>query len=179
MTLDAQDFLERFAMIMSESGYPRMAARVFAALLVSDDGRLTAAELAERLQVGPPAISGAVKYLMHVGMVARERDPGERRDRYRVDQVAWFTAATSSDEVFRRFEEGAREGLEVFDRDTPVGARLEEIRRFFAFLRREVPQLMHKWRELEAREVAAAQTGRGGPTARPPHAPGSPRRPYG
>lgn len=162
MTLDAQGFLERFAMIMSESGYPRMAARVFAALLVSDDGRLTAAELAERLQVGPPAISGAVKYLMHVGMVARERDPGERRDSYRIDHVAWFTAALSSDAIFRRFEEGAREGLEVFDLDTPVGARLEETRRFFGFLRREVPQLMVKWQEMESRDVAAAQTGEPG-----------------
>ncbi|GAA3219955.1 GbsR/MarR family transcriptional regulator [Nonomuraea helvata] len=93
MTLDASGFLERFAMLMPESGYPRMAARVFAALLVSDDGSLTAAELADRLQVGPSAISGAVKYLMRIGMVSRKRDPGERRDRYRVDQMAWFTAA--------------------------------------------------------------------------------------
>ncbi|MEO3796517.1 MarR family transcriptional regulator [Nonomuraea sp. B10E15] len=159
MTLDDQEFLERFAMIMSESGYPRMAARVFAALLVSDDGRLTAAELADRLQVGPSAISGAVKYLMNVGMVARERDPGERRDRYRVDQVAWFTAALASDHVYRRFEEGALEGLAVFGRDTPVGARLEETRRFFAFLRREVPMLMHKWLEQESGDVAPVQAG--------------------
>ncbi|MGW4799447.1 GbsR/MarR family transcriptional regulator [Nonomuraea sp. NPDC004297] len=151
MTLDAQGFLERFAVIMSESGYPRMAARVFAALLVSDDGSLTVAELVERLQVGPPAISGAMKYLSRVGMVTRERDPGERRDRYRVDQVAWFTAALSSDQVYRRFEESAQQGLEVFGRDTPTGARLEETRRFFAFLRREVPQLMRKWQEEESR----------------------------
>ncbi|MEU6712193.1 MarR family transcriptional regulator [Nonomuraea sp. NPDC046802] len=159
MTGDARGFRERFAMVMSESGYPRMAARVFAALLVSDDGSLTAAELAEELQVGPSAISGAVKYLMRVGMVIRERDPGERRDRYRVDQVAWFTAAVSSDEVFRRFEDGAREGLKVFDVGTPVGARLEETRRFFAFLRREVPQLLTKWQQEESGDVAAARSG--------------------
>ncbi|MDF5751650.1 MarR family transcriptional regulator [Spongiactinospora sp. TRM90649] len=168
MTLDAQGFLERFAMIMSDSGYPRMAARVFAALLVSDDGHLTAAELGERLQVGPPAISGAIKYLMRVGMVTRERDPGERRDRYRVDQVAWFTAASSSAEVFRRFEDGAREGLEVFAPDTPVGARLEQTRSFFAFLRREVPALVNRWRE-ESGEVAAAEPGESGGEQRGGH----------
>jgi DNA-binding MarR family transcriptional regulator len=146
----AARFRERFAMIMSDSGYPRMAARVFAAVLVSDEGRRTAAELAEELRVGPSAISGAVKYLMTVGMLARERDPSERRDRYRVDQSAWYKAATASDEVYRRFEEGAREGLSVFDPGTPPGERLAEIEGFFAFLRSEVPKLLMKWQELNA-----------------------------
>ena len=144
----AARFLERFAMIMSESGYPRMAARVFAAILISEEGRLTAAELAGQLRAGPPAISGAVKYLMSVGMITRERDPGQRRDHYRVDQSAWYKAALSSDEVYRRFEEGAHDGLAVFSPDTPAGARLEEIQRFFAFLRSEIPGLLHKWQQL-------------------------------
>ncbi|MEU7864388.1 MarR family transcriptional regulator [Nonomuraea sp. NPDC049141] len=150
MTDEARRFLERFAVIMSEVGYPRMAARVLAALLVADDGRRTAAELADLLQVGPSAVSGAVKYLMQVGMVIRERDPRERRDRYRVDQTAWYRAAASSDEVFRRFEEGASDGVEVLGIDTPAGRRMDETRRFFAFLRHEVPQLLHEWNELNA-----------------------------
>jgi DNA-binding MarR family transcriptional regulator len=152
-TADGLRFLERFALILSDSGYPRMAARVLAALLIADDGRRTAAELADVLQVGPSAVSGAVKYLMRVGMVTRERDPGERRDHYRVDQAAWYRAAASSDEVFRRFEEGARDGVEVFGTDTPAGARMDETRRFFAFLRSEVPQLLHKWNEVNARSA--------------------------
>jgi hypothetical protein len=165
MTLDAAAFRERFAMIMSESGYPRMAARVLSALLVSDDGRLTAAELAGQLQVGPSAVSGAVKYLMRIGMVFRERDPGERRDRYRVDQAAWFRAALSGDQVFRRFEEGAREGVEVLGPGTPAGARLEETRRFFAFLCAELPRLLVRFQELGSPEVAPARPGEtgGGP----------------
>jgi hypothetical protein len=152
-TADALRFLERFAVIMSDSGYPRMAARVLAALLIADDG--------------PSAVSGAVKYLMRVGMVTRERDPGERRDHYRVDQTAWYKAAASSDEVFRRFEEGARDGVEVFGTDTPAGARMDETRRFFAFLRREVPQLLHRWNEVNAQP--AEQSGdpdRGGRSVR-------------
>ncbi|WP_250906423.1 GbsR/MarR family transcriptional regulator [Nonomuraea sp. NEAU-A123] len=160
-TADALRFLERFAVIMSNSGYPRMAARVLAALLIADDGRRSAAELADVLQVGPSAVSGAVKYLMRVGMVTRERDPGERRDHYRVDQTAWYKAAASSDEVFRRFEEGARDGVEVFGTDTPAGARMDETRRFFAFLRSEVPQLLHKWNELNTRSAGCDEPGAG------------------
>lgn len=147
---EAARFLERFAVIMSDSGYPRLAARVFAALLVSDEGRRTAAELADSLQVGPSAISGAVKYLMRVGMVTRERALGGRRDHYRVDQSAWYKAAASSDEVYRRFEEGARDGVRVLGADTAAGARLAETERFFAFLRAEVPKLMEKWHALNS-----------------------------
>ncbi|GLW09500.1 hypothetical protein Misp01_46290 [Microtetraspora sp. NBRC 13810] len=63
---------------------------------------------------------------------------------------AWrrrYAAAASSDAVYRRFEEGARDGVEVLGADTPAGARLDETRRFFAFLRREVPDLLRRWRE--------------------------------
>jgi predicted transcriptional regulator len=146
--VDSRRFLERFALLLSDSGYPRMAARVFAALFVSGDGRRTAAELADLLDVGPSAISGAVKYLVRVGMVSREREPGQRVDHYRVHQAAWFKAATSSDEVYRRFQDTAHDGVATYGADTPVGARFGETERFFAFLREEVPKLMAKWREL-------------------------------
>ena len=38
-------FVERFASVLAESGFPRMPARMFAALLASESGRMTAAEL--------------------------------------------------------------------------------------------------------------------------------------
>jgi DNA-binding transcriptional regulator GbsR (MarR family) len=77
-------FVERFALTMLETGLPRMPARVFAALLVAKEARLTAAEMAEQLQVSPAAVSGAVRYLTQVRMVVRERDPRSSRDHYRI-----------------------------------------------------------------------------------------------
>ena len=44
-------FIERFASVLAEGGVPRMPARVFAALLSTDEGRLTAAGIAETLQI--------------------------------------------------------------------------------------------------------------------------------
>jgi hypothetical protein len=52
-------FIERFALNLVEAGMARMPARVFAGVLVAEDGRQTAAELAELLQVSPAAISPA------------------------------------------------------------------------------------------------------------------------
>ncbi|MQA27430.1 MAG: MarR family transcriptional regulator, partial [Micromonosporaceae bacterium] len=39
--------------VLADAGMARMPARVFVALLAADTGRLTASELAERLQVSP------------------------------------------------------------------------------------------------------------------------------
>ena len=73
-------FIERFALTLTESGMARMPARVFAAILTADDGRCTAADLAGLLGVSPAAVSGAVRFLIQLRLVRREREPGERRD---------------------------------------------------------------------------------------------------
>lgn len=138
-------FVERFALTMVESGLPRMPARVFAALLASDEGKLTAAELAAALHVSPAAISGAVRYLTQVGMISRERDPGRRRDHYRVDADMWYEMTTRREQTLARWAKDLAVGIDAVGADTPAGARLTETRRFFDFLRDEMPQLMEKW----------------------------------
>ena len=53
-------YIERFAAVLVAAGFPPMPARVFVALLVTDSGRLSAAELAAMLRISPAAVSGAV-----------------------------------------------------------------------------------------------------------------------
>lgn len=141
-------FRERFARIMIESGMPRMAARVYAALFVEDSGTLAPAELADRLGVVPSAVSGAVKYLMQVRLVERGRDPGTRRDFCRIHEHTWSHFISQSEPVFDRVQTGADEGIEVLGADTPAGRRLDETSRFFAFMREEIQRSMAKWRSL-------------------------------
>jgi predicted transcriptional regulator len=141
-------FVERFALGLTEAGFPRMPARVFAALLVADSGRRTAVELAELLRVSAAAISGAVRYLIQVGLVSREREPGERRDQYRVHADMWYEAVARRDALLVRWERGLEDGIELIGVDTPAGARLDETRRFFEFMRGEFPRLLARWRKL-------------------------------
>jgi len=140
-------FVERFAGNLEEAGFPRMPARVFVSLLATDSGSLTAAELAERLHASPAAISGAVRYLAQVGLIAREREPGSRRDRYRVYDDAWYEAITRRERLLQRWEESAREGVEALGGESPAGARMAETLAFFEFLRREMPGVLERWRE--------------------------------
>ena len=95
-------FVERFASVLVEAGIPRMPARVFAALLATDSGRLTAAELSDQLQASPAAVSGGVRYLVSVGMISREGEPGSRRHHYRVHDSVWDEVMTGRDRLLGR-----------------------------------------------------------------------------
>lgn len=149
---DVERFVEQFAMLLAEAGMARMPARVFGALLVTEEGRLTAGELSESLRVSPAAISGAVRYLAQVGLIVRRRDPGERRDHYEVTEDLWFEAYGNRDKQMESWANLMAEGVEVVGADTKAGRRLDESRRFFEFLKTKLPSLLAEWREFEKRE---------------------------
>jgi DNA-binding transcriptional regulator GbsR (MarR family) len=140
-------FVERFAAEMVEAGMPRMPARVFSALLVSDSGALTSADLGERLRISPAAVSGAVRYLSQVGMISREREPGSRRERYRVHADQWYETLTRRDKILVRWEHTLRSGVEAVGEDTAAGQRISETAAFFEFLQHEMTDMLERWRE--------------------------------
>ncbi|MEU3143621.1 MULTISPECIES: GbsR/MarR family transcriptional regulator [unclassified Streptomyces] len=139
-------FVEHFAAQLAAAGVPRMPARVFAALLVSDTGLSTSAELGETLRISPAAVSGAVRYLDQQHLVSREREPGSRRERYRVRGDQWYEALTSREAVLRRWQDALREGVASVGPDTPAGLRLAETLAFFEFVEKEIETLMDRWR---------------------------------
>lgn len=139
-------FVERFALVLTEAGMPRMPARVFACVLSEDSGRLTAAELAERLGVSAAAVSGAVRYLVPVGMLHKGRAPGARVDHYELTGDVWYESLTERDSLLRRWEAVLEEGIAALEPDRPATARLRESRDFFAFVRSELPPMMERWR---------------------------------
>ncbi|MGW2512440.1 GbsR/MarR family transcriptional regulator [Streptomyces scopuliridis] len=153
-------FVERFAAEMTEAGMQRTASRVFAALLSSDDASMTSAELGERLKISPAAVSGAVRYLTQVSMVGRERDPGSRRDRYRLHNQLWYATFAQRDSVLTRWENALRDGVETLGRDTPAGARVAETVEFFEFLQQELLALMDRWKDYQ--EAKRAEEAGGG-----------------
>ncbi|MQY36089.1 hypothetical protein SRB17_40860 [Streptomyces sp. RB17] len=145
-------FVEHFAAQLVEAGVPRMPARVFAALLASDDGILTSAELGDQLKISPAAVSGAVRYLAQVHLVSREREPGSRRERYRVHSDQWYEALTNREAIIKRWEDALREGVSSLGADTPAGRRLAETLDFFEFVERDVAEMMERWRVYRERK---------------------------
>jgi predicted transcriptional regulator len=160
-------FIERFASVLEEAGMARMPARVFVGLLATDSGRLTAAEMAQLLQVSPAAVSGAVRYLIQLNLASREREPGSRRDLYRVHDDVWYEAAIRREQLMTRWESSIREGVEVLGPDTPAGLRMAETLAFVEFLQEEMPGVLQRWHErkikLRERWAAANETVHTGP----------------
>jgi DNA-binding transcriptional regulator GbsR (MarR family) len=149
-------FVERLAAVLAEAGFPPMPARVFAALLACDAGALTAAELSASLRASPAAISGAVRYLMQINLASREREPGSRRDLYRVHNDVWYETMARRDRVLTRCEQSLREGIALLGRASGAGARLAETLAFFEFMQDELHSLLERWRERKKRINFAA-----------------------
>jgi predicted transcriptional regulator len=139
-------FVERFAAVLVDSGWPSMAARVFGTLLASETGSLTSAELCRRLQVSPAAVSGAVRFLGQLNLAVRERQPGSRREFYRVDDDVWFNVFERSLRDIAKWGDHLSDGITAVGKDTPAGARLADTAGMFEFIRDEFPAFVQRWR---------------------------------
>ncbi|WP_030266917.1 helix-turn-helix domain-containing protein [Streptomyces sp. NRRL B-24484] len=127
------DYEETLTTVLMASGVPKMGARVLTCLFLSDEGSLTASQLARHLDVSPASISKAIAFLEGQSLVRRERDE-RRRDRYIVDDELFYQATIASARANDRLVATAREGVAVLGADTPAAARLENIARFLDFI---------------------------------------------
>ncbi|WP_235966503.1 GbsR/MarR family transcriptional regulator [Micromonospora rubida] len=132
------------------TGLPRMTARVHVDLLLSEDGRRTAAELTRRLRVSPASVSVAVNYLVQQGYVRRERDPQRRRDVYVIDDEAWYHSVVISARQTLEAAQAATAAAESSGPDSPVGQRLARAGAFLARVSLDEMESADRWRALLA-----------------------------
>lgn len=153
MTEDHRDdaavsaFVERFSSVLVDAGWQRMAARVFVTLLASESAALTAAELAERLRVSPAAISGAVRFLLQLDLAIRDREPGSRRDIFRIDDDVWAHVVERQMGRVVKWRVQLESGVGAVGPGTMAAARLADMIEFFEFIDSEMPHLMRRWRD--------------------------------
>lgn len=138
-------FVESFALALTNAGMQRTAARAFASLLASESGRMTAKEIGEALQLSAAAVSGAVRYLEHVRLVRRTREPGQRADHFELGSDFWYEAMVTKATVYDEVGSAMEQGLDSMG-PSPARDRLEETRDFFEYVRNELPTLLESWR---------------------------------
>lgn len=142
-------FVENTAGELVAQGFPRMPANVIMALTASEEGRMTAAELAESLGVSPGAVSGAVRYLSNVGMVRSTTITGTRKHVYALPERPWYTASLTRRDVYGHIVAQLRRDIVRL----PPGAareRIEEMADFFEFIDQRMPQLLEEWDNLRS-----------------------------
>jgi len=140
--------VERIALTLTETGLPRMPARVFAYVLADDADRYTAAELAQGLQVSPAAISGAVRFLVNARMLFKEREPGQRADVYRIyDDDVWGKIMGARLPILEHWEQTLDSAIADIGEQSRGGRRLAETKEFYAFMRAETEAMLERWKE--------------------------------
>ncbi|UQX03964.1 helix-turn-helix domain-containing protein [Streptomyces sp. RerS4] len=146
-TMEEQEEIIELAV---RTGLPRMTARVHVDLLMSEDGRRTAAELARRLNVSPASVSVSVNFLVEHGYVRRERDPQRRRDIYVVDDDAWYHSVVISARQTLETARAAMAATETVGLDSPVGRRLARAGAFLERVTLDMKESADRWRRLLA-----------------------------
>lgn len=162
-----REYEETLTTVFIATGTPRMMARVMACLTLTDSGSLTAAELAQRLQVSPASISKAITFLEGQGLVRREREEG-RRERYGVDDDIWHQSMMASAASTAQVAETSRLGVGIMGPGTPAGTRLENVARYLDFISEAITRAAEQGREvLHTKPATASDDTAGQP--RPDH----------
>lgn len=125
----SEAFIEEWGLIAEGEGLPRIAGRIRALLLLSEDA-LGFGEIAERLGVSRASTSTNLRLLVERGMIERTSLPGDRRDYYRtrdtphgravrsaiqrLDRMAAALAAVRAEEPLAGAVEARLDGLQQF-----------------------------------------------------------------
>ncbi len=145
-------FIERFTAQLTQAGFPRTPARIFVALLTADDSSLTAAQLAELLQASPASVSGGARYLLQVGLITAEGEPGSRRQHYRMSVDVWQDIVSLRDRQFTRWAAELADGVRILGPDSPAGLRMAQTVRYFEFISGEMADLLERWKQRDFRD---------------------------
>jgi DNA-binding transcriptional regulator GbsR (MarR family) len=144
------DVVEHLGGALADAGLPRLPARVFAALMAKEDGRLTSAELAALLEISPAGVSGGVRYLTQLRMIRRERERGSRRDVYVVMDDAWHDMLMQHDQLYAPILAALVSARVALGASTRAGERMQLSVEFLEFVTREMDGMAARWEEYKA-----------------------------
>ena len=148
-----EDPIAQTVSALAANGFPRMPAAVLMLLMSSEETALTAEQLATQLQASPAAVSGAVRYLVTIGLLTRHQLAGGRRFVYELPRHPWYTVSIGKTDLYTHIVGLSEQAAE---RSGPNGrARLAEMAEFFRFLERRLPSVLDEWNELR---LASATT---------------------
>lgn len=148
------DVMEHSAAVLIAAGFPKMPARVLMALTVTESAGLTAAQLAERLDVSAAAISGAVRYLQTLGIVRRLSQNGSRRDLYQMP-ADWYALMVRNSPIYGVLADQAETGLAAIDDPSdPATERLRDMAGFYRFMQDRLPDMLNEWEQIRAARLS-------------------------
>lgn len=148
-------FADQIGLVYERAGMPRSAGRILGWMLVCDPEHQSLGDLTATLDISKASASTSLRALETAGLIERVPSPDDgssRRDYFRVCDDAWTKLFRSRVQVISALRTLAEQGLRSLG-DAPAGrrARLERMLRFYSFIEGELPDLVRRFEEGEAK----------------------------
>lgn len=138
-------YAEEAAVVLAGMGLAPAYGKLLGWLLICNPPGQTSGQLAEALGLSKGSVSTGMRLLENTGFVRRVPIPGHRGHAYEMIPDAIIRTAAEPTK-FRLFRELMDRGLDLIgDPDAPEAARLRITRDFYAFIERELPELVERF----------------------------------
>lgn len=125
MRQDIERFIERAGVLWENDGLPRIAGRIFALTLISDDA-LSLDEIADTLGVSKASVSNDSRLLERMGFIERVSRPGDRRDYYQSTERSFEKAIAERLRRMSDLQQLIESGRELAVASPKVRERLDD-----------------------------------------------------
>ena len=141
------NYIEEVALYWEQQGLPRIAGRIVGLLMVCDPPHRSAGQLAEELGASKASVSTMTRLLLTAGSIEVVAIPGERLTFYALTPDGLERKLERRVTLMVSFNDLAQRGLELLADDPPErSARLQRVASLYAFMGRELPALLERWR---------------------------------
>ncbi|MEO7367953.1 MAG: MarR family transcriptional regulator [Gemmatimonadaceae bacterium] len=130
----ADEFVERLAVAMEADGLPRIAGRIFALLLLSEDA-ISLDVIAESTGASKASASVNTRVLEQRGLIERVSLQGDRRDYYRTVSNLFVRTMEQRLAKWQRFHAIVNDGIERLDVSPTIMGRLKNFEREYESVR--------------------------------------------
>lgn len=126
-----ETFVEELGLISQENGGTRIAGRIVG-LLLSEGGKLSLAQISERLGVSRASVSTNARLLTRRGALRLTTHAGSRQDYYELSGLPFFDVLEDLAGQFTRHGQTIARCVDGMRSEDPqAAARAEELNRFF------------------------------------------------
>ncbi|RKR87464.1 MarR family protein [Micromonospora pisi] len=151
-------YIEDVGIVLTGLGLPPAYGKVLGWLLICDPPHATATEIAEATGLSKGSVSTGIRMLESSQLVRRVANPGRRGIAWELSPDA-FTRAAESDR-FRIFRKLMDRGIELLGGErSPLTDRLVYTRDLYAFIERELPGFIERFKTEHAQKMASTQRG--------------------
>lgn len=146
-----REFVEEVGVLMDRFGLPRMAGRVMAMLMMSENPITSINDLSEELQASKASISTAARLLENRGIVEKIGVPGDRKDYYRISQHSFSRIMQQRIGEVRQFKNLMIKGVDLIEDKNPNRNVMEDLIAAYDWFEDEFQKLLPQWEEFSAR----------------------------